>query len=57
MPTTEALSALNSLSRKQALKTIGNYAKGQNPYFIEAIIVQLESVKAGEHPDFTSRTP
>ena len=52
-----ALTALNGLTRKQALKTIGAYAQSQTPYFIEAIIIQLEAVKAGEHPDFTSRTP
>ena len=58
MPKTEALAALNSLSRKQALKTIGAYAQGiNNPYFIEALIIQLEAVKEGENPDFTSRTP
>ena len=57
MPITDALIALNSLSKKEALKTIGNYAKDiKNPYFVEAIIIQLEAVKEGKNPDFTSKT-
>jgi hypothetical protein len=58
MPITDALIALNSLSKKEALKTICKYARGiKNPYFVEAIIVQLEAILEGENPDFTSKTP
>lgn len=53
-----ALNALQKLTRKQALMTIGAYAQGtQNPHFIEAIIIQPEAMHDGEHPDFISRTP
>lgn len=54
----DALRVLKKLSKKHALKTIYKYTETvDNPYFLEALIVQLQARQRQLNPDFHATTP